>query len=48
MRELDFFLLEESFSGMSADDLANMMNGVDLNDSNQHAVALDALDAVGT
>ena len=31
---------------MSADDLAAMMNGVDLEDPNQHSVAKGALDAV--
>ena len=56
MISLDIFLkmrkyepnlvLEDTFTGMTADDLADMMNGVDLEDPNQLSVAKGALDAV--
>ncbi len=39
-------VLEDTFTGMTADDLAAMMNGVDLEDPNQLSVAKGALDAV--
>ena len=37
---------EESFTGISSEELVNMMNGVDLADPAQAAVAVDVLNAV--
>ena len=39
-------ILEEDLSGVSADDLANMINGVNLKDPNQLAVAVNAFNVV--
>ena len=45
MKKVNCFV-EESLTGISSDELVNMMNGVDLADPAQAAVAVDVLNAV--